>query len=187
MKSIYELDMNVIMMVLGIIFACNGYTMALIVLSVCLIFTTIFFTNISMHQLIKTIKIAMVYTIGVVVLTMMVVPSIALGLTMALVCNCFCYFAWWHVALKRRKLMHRLFQISTVMIMVMIIFEIAALVLPVQGMLAYSPLVPPWLIRLTMMILVIWMVAPLPVTVLIHKHQRILLKQDRLVQRMLER
>ena len=67
-----------------------------------------------------------------------------------------------------------------------IIFELAAWIMPVQWMILYSPLVQPWIIRIAMSVMILWMLLPLPL-LMMHLHQcRVRYKRKRLFERLMD-
>ena len=186
MKSIYELDLNMGMMMLGLILGLNGYTSATLVLELCLVLTTLFFTNPNKSELVQTIKISEIYIVGVIGLTMIIVPSWSYLMTLVMCINGFTMFCWYQVAPYRKRISHRLDQMAYLFALMIIVFLLAAWIMPVEWMVLYSPMVSPWLIRIAMSIMVLWMLLPLPVLMVCLHHYRIRYKQHRLMQRLMD-
>ena len=186
MKSIYELDMNMGMMLVGLIIGLNGYTMATVVLELCLVLTTLFFTNPNKSELMNIITMSVVYTIGVIGFTAILMPSWLSMLPFVLCCNGFTISCWYVVGMHRKKISQRLDQLSTLLLLMIIIFELAAWIMPVQWMILYSPLVQPWIIRIAMSVMILWMLLPLPL-LMMHLHQcRVRYKRKRLFERLMD-
>ena len=186
MKSIYEMDMNMAMIVLAMIMVLNGYTMASVVLGLCLILTALFFTNPERKDLLKVIKMTVVYTIGVVGFIALVIPQYLATLPFVLCINGFTMFCWFNVAKQRKKIMHRMDQIALLFGLMILIFLTACWCMPIEWMVLYSPLVQPLMIRVAMSLLVVWMLLPLPL-LMIYLHQaRIRFKQHQLSQRIMD-
>lgn len=180
------MDMNMGMILLSMIMVLNGYTMATLVLELCLILTSLFFTNPQRKELARMIALTMVYTIGVVCFTALVMPQY-IG-TFPFVCcvNGFTMICWFNVAKSRKKISRRLDQIALLFVILLMIFLPACWLMPSKWMLLYSPLVQSYLVRIAMSLLVLWMFLPLPLLMGYLHHTRVRYKELKLFNRLMD-